>query len=678
MAAFRQEQGARAMKSSRRGFLKGATAGAVGAAAAGVLEARLSSAEATGGKSEFPGWLGDPPVIPDSQIVKTVSVDIVVVGGGNAGSMCAMAAAEKGGVTVAVLESQSQKSISYYGLHDIGHLNSQYCLSRGIPKIKVGEFVAEWQRRTNNRSDPRLIKTFAENSGEMVDWLMTNAPKDVLDSTTIITGVDEKARTASKRYFELGGEINKYRCYHGSINTNFNKAAPTYIAKAEKQGATWYWEHKAVVLVTESSQVTEKKESWDENGKLVMKETPVQQTRVKGVIAKNAKGEYIKFLAKKAVVLSGGGYGGNSQMYQALQDEQRETWESRGLDTSKMHCSGFGRDGSAIKMGMWAGGSIDPGSHCLVDPQVMFSASEWKLPSSICSWGGPAGGSAPQIWVDSKGKRFHDEGFMGVYGSVFRTDRMKSQRFFGFFDYGHYEEIKSRSAPEHFSGSMASLETLKSWLNRGALGASSQGGPGGGPPGGGASGGGTPGGGGPGGGAPAGGSVAATVPIAAGSGPSDFSGPGAPGGGQAQKKQPVNAWGAKTLDELFTYMGFDDRIKATVKAEIERYNKYCEEGEDGDFGKDPKLLLPINQGPFFGVFCMPEHPMTGTVTLNGLVVDEDQAVLDKNYNPIANLYAVGNSSGGKFSSYYSSPLQGLTLGIAMTLGRVLGKKLAEA
>ena len=59
-------------------------------------------------------------------------------------------------------------------------------------------------------------------------------------------------------------------------------------------------------------------------------------------------------------------------------------------------------------------------------------------------------------------------------------------------------------------------------------------------------------------------------------------------------------------------------------------------------------------------------------------VREDQAVIDSNYNPIVNLYAVGNSSGGKFSNHYSTPMQGLTLGIAMTLGRVLGKQLAEA
>jgi hypothetical protein len=636
---------------SRRDLLIGAGAVVVGGAVGtGIADPAKSYGETAvevlataSAAAKSPGWLGDPLIIGEDKIANTVTADIVVVGGGNAGSMCAMAAAEKGSVTVAVIESQAKDKMFYYGLHDIGHLNSQYCLSQGIPRIKVGEFVAEWQRRTNNRSDPRLIKKFAENSGELVDWLMANAPKDVLDGITIITGLDDKARQTNKGYFEMGAEINRYRCYHGSINMNYNKAAPTYIARAERQGATWYWEHKGAVLITETVQFTEKKESWDENGKLAMKDTLVPQTRVKGVIAQNAKGQYIKFLAKKAVVLSGGGYGGNPEMYRALQDEQRETWESRGLDTGNMHTSGFGRDGSAIKMGLWAGGYVDPGSRVLLDPQVMFSAKEWKLPGNICNWGGPAGGSAPQIWVDSKGKRFHDEAFMGIFGSVFRTDRMKCQRFFGFFDYGHFEELRSRAAPEHFSGSMASLETLKSWVEKGASGASAQGGPGGGP------------------------RSGTAAPGGAG-----------PGGGQAQKGQPVNAWGASTLDELFTYMGFDDRMRATVKAEIDRYNRFCEQGEDEDFGKDPKLLLPINRGPFFGVFCMPEHPMTGTVTLSGLMVNEEQAVIDRNYNPIVNLYAVGNSSGGKFSSYYATPMQGLTLGLAMTLGRVLGKELAEA
>ena len=51
-------------------------------------------------------------------------------------------------------------------------------------------------------------------------------------------------------------------------------------------------------------------------------------------------------------------------------------------------------------------------------------------------------------------------------------------------------------------------------------------------------------------------------------------------------------------------------------------------------------------------------------------------MLDKNYNPILGLYASGYNSGGRFAVQYSTAISGLTLGMAMTLGRVLGKALA--
>ena len=40
------------------------------------------------------------------------------------------------------------------------------------------------------------------------------------------------------------------------------------------------------------------------------------------------------------------------------------------------------------------------------------------------------------------------------------------------------------------------------------------------------------------------------------------------------------------------------------------------------------------------------------------------------------LYASGNNSGGRFGSFYSTPIQGVSLGMALTLGRVLGKELS--
>ena len=125
-------------------------------------------------------------------------------------------------------------------------------------------------------------------------------------------------------------------------------------------------------------------------------------------------------------------------------------------------------------------------------------------------------------------------------------------------------------------------------------------------------------------------------------------------------------------------MGFDDEQKSKAHAAIDRYNELCAAGEDSDFGRDPKLMLPIDEPPFYGIIQVQEKPAIGTCTLNGLVVDHTQHVLDKNYNPIVGLYASGNNSGGRFGTHYSTSLQGLSLGFALTLGRVLGKQLASA
>jgi hypothetical protein len=605
------------MKLSRRYFLNGVTASAVGAAAAGVLGTHPSNAETSASAGANPAWLGEAPVISDDKIVNTIKADIVIVGGGNAGTMCAFAAAENG-ATVAVIESQAKETMHYYGIHDIASINSQFYLDHGLPKIKKSEFIAEYQRRSHNRTNPRLVKKFVDHSGEMIDWLLKYAPQEVKDSTTI------ENQNSNLDYFKIGGEINKFKCWKGCIQTNYQKTAPVLIARAENQGATWYWKHAGIVLITETADAKEKKETVDRNGVVTMVDTTVSHKTVTGVIARNPEGSYVKFMAKKAVVLSGGGYGGNAEMYGALQDEQRWLYESHGLNTGDLRCSGFGRDGSVIKMGLWAGGTMDPCLRAVVSPQVMFRSNDYA--SNVLQWGGGFSGAmnpwgSPFVWLDSKGKRFTDETFMGIFGQLLRAERLKPGRYYAFFD-KKWADLMSRSAPEHFSQPVGTSDTLDykmlfaSWVERGAKGAE-------------------------------------------------------PGRGGT-----VCAWGANTVDELLGYMGFEKEMKASVKAELATYNKYCEHGEDEDFGRDPKMLLPINEGPFFGMYSVMEKPMTGTVTLNGLVIDENQRALDHNYNPIVNLYASGNSSGGRFALEYSTPIAGLSLGMAMTLGRILGQELA--
>ena len=566
-----------------------------------------------------PSWLGDAPVIDESEITETIEADIVVVGGGNAGSMCAFAAAEAG-ATVAVIEQQSEEGITYYGLHDIASINSDYALSNGVPEINKTEFLAEYQRRSHNRTNPRLVKKFVYNSGEMVDWLMANMPEEVCDAVTIHN------LTSNQDYLDNGGEINRFSCWTGTVQIDYNSAAPTLIAQAEEQGATWYWEYTGVVLETEEGTTTERAETTADDGTVTFYDKEVPQTTVTGVIATDPDGNYVRFNASKGVVLSCGDYGGNAEMYEDLQDEKRWLWRSHGLDTSEMQCASFGRDGSGIKMALWAGGTMDPGPRTLVDPQVMFSSDTYA--SNVLRWGAGFNGAdnpwgAPFVWFDQEGRRFTDETFLGIFGQRIRAERSKPGRYYIIFD-SHWEELMSRSAPEHFSLPVGAeedidlAETFASWVERGAEGA------------------------------------------------------------EENEGSSVCAWGAETLDELLEYMPLEDDVRETIASEIERYNEFCENGEDEDFGRDPQMLLPIDEGPFYGMYCVEEKPMTGTVALNGVTIDEDQRVLDTNYNPIVNLYASGNNSGGRFAIEYSTPLQGLTLGMAMTLGRVLGQELAEA
>ena len=118
-------------------------------------------------------------------------------------------------------------------------------------------------------------------------------------------------------------------------------------------------------------------------------------------------------------------------------------------------------------------------------------------------------------------------------------------------------------------------------------------------------------------------------------------------GAEQNEGESVCAGGAETLDDLLSYVPLTDEVRANIKAELERYNEFCANGED--FARDPKMLLPIDQGPFYGMYCAEEYPMTGTCALNGVNIDEMQRVLDINYNPIVNLYATGNNSGGRFA-----------------------------
>ncbi|MDR1183953.1 MAG: FAD-binding protein [Coriobacteriales bacterium] len=126
----------------------------------------------------------------------------------------------------------------------------------------------------------------------------------------------------------------------------------------------------------------------------------------------------------------------------------------------------------------------------------------------------------------------------------------------------------------------------------------------------------------------------------------------------------------ETLDELASLANLDS---AKLKRCIERYNSLCEEGEDKDFGKDPKYLYPIERGPYYAMECA----VSISATCGSLYVSADCECLNNDLNPIHGLYAVGVDAGGLFADSYDASLAPCAMaGWALNSGRLAVKSAA--
>jgi hypothetical protein len=148
-----------------------------------------------------------------------------------------------------------------------------------------------------------------------------------------------------------------------------------------------------------------------------------------------------------------------------------------------------------------------------------------------------------------------------------------------------------------------------------------------------------------------------------------------------------NTYCANTIEELLDYMDcYQGETREKALASIRRYNELCEKGMDEDFGKDSRILkaTALKDPPFYGsvssgggqsMFGQGISP--GLCATTGLDTDADGRVLDSGFRPIKGLYAAGNNAGNRFIVVYQSPLAGISLGMAMTDGYMLGDRLAE-
>ncbi len=140
------------------------------------------------------------------------------------------------------------------------------------------------------------------------------------------------------------------------------------------------------------------------------------------------------------------------------------------------------------------------------------------------------------------------------------------------------------------------------------------------------------------------------------------------------------AFKADSIEELAEQMGMDPEV---IEASVNRYNDMAKKGNDEDFGKDPRLLKPIVNGPFYAL----KGINTICDGLGGLKINRNAQVLHTNGQPIKGLYAAGATSGGMLAGDdYPYIVPGYASAVALNTGRfavehlivdTLGKKMVK-
>lgn len=379
---------------SRRTFLKGAGITALGAAAAGMLAGCGQGYQAS--ESEVPvntrtaqnagpAWLGEDPVVAESEITETVDTEVLVVGIGTGGIPASIAAAEAGAKTLAI---ERQSAIGNLR-EDIGAINSRYQIEteQTFPQFHIDkkEAIEDIVRYANGFVRYDLVKLWADESGACVDWL-----GDII---------------------ERNGNFKMW--HEGSIGTENTGARDK--AWATGHSPEKLTEDEAIEFGTElTSYGEEKGAEYRYNTEFVKLETN-GDGRVTGIIARDTQDlHYIRINASKGVILATGGYGNNIEMM-----EDRQGWNQRlriGVDGS-----GGNPTGDGIKACLRLGAKMDPTGCAVTFNRACVKPDTTADSDTVGRWFWF--GEQPFLKVNLLGKRFCNES--GPYDYMLHSTAMQ-------------------------------------------------------------------------------------------------------------------------------------------------------------------------------------------------------------------------------------------------------------
>ena len=278
-------------------------------------------------------------------------------------------------------------------------------------------------------------------------------------------------------------------------------------------------------------------------------------------------------------------------------------------DHDALHAQQTDRDGSGIAMAIQAGAKLEQGPIPTMDGRLTWLN------------GGPGQGGSPGhpqgVWFDSYGKRFQNEFWGTIEHRGFPSLFMNRDTIYCLYDSDLPERLR-HVAPAH--GSTDPTEgNISGWRSKLAAAYEAKG-----------------------------------EVYSAGQG--------------------IYLYAGDTVEECCRFAGMSDRVRENILASLAQYNEYAHAGRDEEFGRAPEVLFPVEKGPFF-LQVVQENALIANymVTMGGLYVDGEQRVLGDEFLPIRGLFATGNTTGGRFGRDYFTPTNGVSIGIAVCLGRECGK-----
>ncbi len=337
-------------------------------------------------------WLGKAPEIAEKDIVATHDTDILVVGCGTGGMFAVAAAAEAGGKVIGIDRFPVGTGVR----EDLGAIDSRYQKKWGT-KIDKFDFITMATQYAGGHIQQDLVKLWCEQSAEAIDWLGDRLEERGIELWHEAGDKDDHTRY---EHFATGHSPRLPRGKDGKFTVTLSQVIADY---ALKKGARFDYSTKMVKL--------------EKN----------KEGRVTGCIAQNGEGKYVRYNAKKGVIVATGGYAKNIKMMEALQP-----WNLRVVGrTGAMP----GAHGDGIRACLWVGAKMDEThsalkfDRCAIRPNQTPGVETMNSGDSGFFWMG----SQPWLKVNADGKRFMNES--GTYENILHADEyQKGHSHYTLFD----------------------------------------------------------------------------------------------------------------------------------------------------------------------------------------------------------------------------------------------------